>query len=143
MSQSQSGPNNDNKPSILIIDDEPKICVLIKRFLQQSNLFKNVVVADSVSIALMKIRNEDFDLVIVDYNLPDKKGTNFIDIISKSIKYRKVKFILISGYLDNRSMMDVINVGVKNVLVKPFTRLALLKKVCEVLNIKHRNNTKD
>lgn len=127
----------ETKPSVLIIDDEPKICILIKKFLDQSKLFKNVVIAESVSIALMKIRNEDFDLVIVDYNLPDKKGTDFIDIVSKSIKYRKVKFILISGYLDNRSMMDVINVGIKNVLVKPFTRTALIEKICNVMNLKN------
>lgn len=129
-------PSGDNyKPNILIIDDEPKICTLIKLFLDQSHLFKNVVVAESVSIALLKIRNEYFDLVIVDYSLPDKNGTSFIDIVSKSIKYRKVKYLLISGYLDNQAMMDVMNVGVKNVLVKPFTRTALIEKVCEILKL--------
>lgn len=123
------------KPNILIIDDEPKICTLIKLFLDQTHLFKNVVVAESVSIALLKIRNEYFDLVIVDYSLPDKNGTSFIDIVSKSIKYRKVKYLLISGYLDNQAMMDVMNVGVKNVLVKPFSRSALIDKVCEILKM--------
>ena len=125
------------KPSVLVVDDEPKICSLIKRFLDQSHLFRNVVTADTVGIALMKIRNEEFDLVIIDYNLPDKQGTEFIDIVSKSIKHRKMKYLLISGYLDNRSMMDVINVGVKNVLVKPFTRLSLINKVCEIMNLKN------
>lgn len=137
MSSIQKKLIDDAKPSILIIDDEPKICILIQRFLEQSLLFKHVVVANSVSIGLMKIRNEDFDLVIVDYNLPDKKGTDFIDIISKSIKYRKVKFIVISGYLDNKSMLEVINTGVKNVLVKPFTKNTLVDKVCEVLKMKN------
>lgn len=125
-----------HKPNVLIIDDEPKICTLIKLFLDQTHLFKNVVVAESVSIALLKIRNEYFDLVIVDYSLPDKNGTSFIDIVSKSIKYRKVKFLLISGYLDNQAMMDVMNVGVKNVLVKPFSRSSLIQKVCDILKLR-------
>lgn len=123
------------RPSILIIDDEPKICNLIKLFLDRSNRFKSVVTAPTVSIALLKIRNEYFDLVIVDYNLPDKNGTAFIDIMAKSIKYRKMKYLLISGYLDDKAMMDVMQVGVKNVLIKPFTRSALIEKVCKILNV--------
>jgi response regulator of citrate/malate metabolism len=106
-------------------------------FLDQTQLFKNVVVAESVSVALMKIRNDYFDLVIVDYSLPDKNGTSFIDIISKSIKYRKVKFLLISGYLDHQAMMDVLNVGVKNVLVKPFSKTKLIHKTCDILKIEY------
>lgn len=123
------------KPSVLILDDEIKVCALIKKFLELSNLFKNVVVANSVSIAIMKIRNEKFDLVIVDYNLPDKKGTVFIDIISKAEATSQIKFLLISGFLDNKTINEIINLRVSQVLVKPFTRMMLLKKVCDILKI--------
>jgi two-component system, chemotaxis family, chemotaxis protein CheY len=103
---------SSEKPSVLVLDDEEKICQIIRQFLVISGLFKNVVVADTVSIALMKIRNEQFDLIIVDYNLPDKKGTNFIEIVRKSKGYSKVKFLMISGFLDNKTLADVMNSGV-------------------------------
>ena len=131
------------KPSALILDDEDKICKIIQQFLVISGIFKNVVVANSVSIALMKIQNEQFDLIIVDYNLPDKKGTEFIDIIRNSKGYSKVKFLLISGFLDNRTLADVMSAGVKNVLVKPFTRLMLIKKVCEIMREPNPYDTQD
>ncbi|MFG1500925.1 response regulator [Halobacteriovorax sp. XZX-3] len=123
------------KPSILIVDDEDKICFLIKTFLEQTGAFRNIVTADSVSVALLKLRNEDFDLVIIDYKLPDKDGTYFIDIASKSMKYQKMKYLLISGFLDNRSMVSVINSGVTNVLVKPFSRDDLVDKVFNLLKL--------
>ncbi|MCO4794146.1 MAG: response regulator [Bacteriovoracaceae bacterium] len=123
------------KPSVLVLDDEDKICEIIRRFLVSSNMFRNVVVADTVSIALMKIRNEKFDLIIVDYNLPDKKGTHFIDIVSKSFGQSKIKFLLISGFLDNKTMADCVKQGVKHVLVKPFTRMMLMRKVSEILKV--------
>lgn len=123
------------KPSILIVDDEEKICFLIKTFLEQTGAFRNIVTADSVSVALLKLRNEDFDLVVIDYKLPDKDGTYFIDVASKSMKYQKMKYLLISGFLDNRSMVSVINSGISNVLVKPFSRDDLVNKVFEVLKL--------
>ncbi|MFG1481300.1 response regulator [Halobacteriovorax sp. HFRX-2_2] len=123
------------KPSILIVDDEEKICFLIKTFLEQTGAFRNIVTADTVSVALLKLRNEEFDLVIIDYKLPDKDGTYFIDIASKSMKYQKMKYLLISGFLDNRSMVSVINSGVTNVLVKPFSRDDLVDKVFNLLKL--------
>lgn len=124
-----------DKLSVLIIDDEIKICLLIKTFLEQTKLFKNIVVAESITVGMLKLRNQDFDLVIVDYKLPDKEGTYLVDLAKKSLKLRKLKFILISGYLDNRSMISVINAGIKNVLVKPFSRDDLIAKVLSTLKL--------
>lgn len=118
-----------DKVSVLIIDDEVKICLLIKTFLEQTKLFKNIVIAESITVGMLKLRNQDFDLVIVDYRLPDKEGTYLVDLAKKSLKLRRLKFILISGYLDNRSMISVINAGIKHVLVKPFSRDDLISKV--------------
>ena len=124
---------DSNKPSVLIVDDEEKICLLIKTFLMQTRKFRNIVIAESVSVALLKLRNEKFDLVIIDYNLPDKDGTSLVELTTKSLQFRNLKYLMISGYLDSKSMMKVINTGVKDVLVKPFTRDALIKKVSGVL----------
>lgn len=136
MAMSPASPPLAKKPSVLIVDDEEKICFLIKTFLEQTGAFKNIVTADTVSVALLKLRNEDFDLIIIDYKLPDKDGTYFIDVASKSMKYQKMKYLLISGFLDNRSMVSVINSGVTNVLVKPFSRDDLIDKVYSLLKIK-------
>ena len=78
------------------------------------------MVAHSVSVALMKLRNEKFDLVIVDFNLPDKLGTEFIEIVTKSTGFRNLKFILISGMLDDKTIVKVMSMGVSKILVKTF-----------------------
>ncbi len=126
---------DSEKPAVLIIDDEVKICLLIKTFLEQTKLFRNVVVAENASIGMLKLRNDEFDLVIVDFQLPDKEGTYLVEMAKKSLKFRKLKFLLISGYLDNRSMINVINSGIKHVLVKPFSRDDLISKVLQILKL--------
>ena len=126
------------RPSILVLDDELKICLIIKKILELSSLFNNIVVAHTVSIALLKIQNEKFDLVIVDYNLPDKKGTEFIDMVSRTRETSKIKFLLISGYLDNKTISEIINLRISQVLVKPFSMVMLLNKVCEILKIEKK-----
>lgn len=126
-----------NRPNILIVDDEEKICILIKAFLEKTNLFGNIVIATSVTVGLMKYRNENFDLVIVDYNMPNKNGVEFVDMITNSISGKKTRVLLISGYLDHQAMSKAVSKGIRNILVKPFNRLALVDKVMAILKMQN------
>lgn len=134
-------PIPPEKPNILVVDDEPQICDLIKLFLDQTSLFGNIVTANSASLALQKIQNQDFDLVIIDYYMPKKKGTDFIQTVRRMIKYRNLKILLISGYLSKANFGKVVNVGVKEVLVKPFNRDKLVKAVCKMLKIPFKSRS--
>ena len=121
--------------NVLVLDDEEKICSLIKVFLETSFNFKSIVVATTVVQANQKLINQDFDLLITDHVLPGKLGIDFIKNLRQSVKFNRLKVILISGYLQQEDVLRAIGVGVRNVLVKPFTRQQLIQQVNEVLKI--------
>lgn len=122
----------DITPKVLIVDDDPKICQIVKTFLDRSGAFASVVTAESVSIALLKIRNEEFDLIIVDYQMPNKLGTHLVELVNNSLMSKKPKFLLISGFLDQRAMGQALQLGIRHVLVKPFNRSKLLDKIFDI-----------
>ncbi|MCK5882835.1 MAG: response regulator [Bacteriovoracaceae bacterium] len=122
----------DQSLRVLIVDDDPKICKILTTFLERTNRFENIVTAENVSIALLKIRNEEFDLIIVDYQMPNKKGTDLIEMVNNSLLSKRPKFLLISGFLDQNAVGHALQLGVKNILVKPFNRSKLLDKIYEV-----------
>lgn len=122
----------DLQPKILIVDDDPKICQIVKTFLDRSGVFASVVTAESVSIALLKIRNEEFDLIIVDYQMPNKLGTHLVELVNNSLMSKKPRFLLISGFLDQRAMGQALLLGIRHILVKPFNRSKLLDKIYEI-----------
>lgn len=122
--------------NVLVIDDEEKICELIKFFLESSFNFNSIVIAPSVVQAQQKLINQEFDLLITDHVLPGKMGVDFIKQLRQSVKYNRMKVILISGYLQQEDVLDAIQCGVKNVVVKPFTRQQLVQHVADVLKIK-------
>ena len=129
---------HDKKPNILIIDDEENICRLIKIFLDQTMLFNKVEISLSVSVALLKIKNENFDLIITDYKMSHKTGLEFIEMMTNNFKFRKIRFIIISGYLDNEVLARFIKLKIKHILVKPFARAKLIKTVCDALDIEYK-----
>lgn len=126
---------NTSEMNILVVDDEEKICELIKIFLESSFNFRSIVTAPNAAQAMQKFANQEFDLVIVDHVMPGKAGIEFIEQLKNSVKYNKIKIILISGYLQQDDVLTAIKSNVKNIIVKPFTRQQLVAQVSEVLKI--------
>ena len=108
-----------NQVNVLVVDDDEKVCRLIKTFLEEIPVFNNVTTATNVSMALLKLKNDDFHLIITDYNMPNKTGSEFINLLKMNYKTKKIKILLISGYLNNSTIKDVIDSGAKNILIKP------------------------
>ncbi|ATH08912.1 response regulator [Halobacteriovorax marinus] len=123
------------KFSVLVIDDEEKICKIIKIFLDMSSRFSNVVLAKDALEGMMKLNNQEFDLIIVDKSMPNRTGLEFIENLKKSFKLGKVKVLLISGCLTKEETLFAMKLGVKNILVKPFNRQKLMEKIGTILDI--------
>ncbi len=121
--------------NVMVVDDEEKICELIKIFLESTFDFRSVVTAPNAIQATQKILNQEFDLLIIDHVMPGKLGIEFIQHIRTSVKFNKMKIILISGYLQQEDVLSAIQLGVKNIIVKPFTRQQIVSQVSELLKI--------
>ncbi len=121
--------------NILVVDDEEKICELIKIFLETAFPFHSVVTAPNAVQATQKFLNQEFDLIIVDHVMPGKRGTEFIQHLRDSMKFSRMKIILISGYLQQEDVQNAIEMGVKNIIVKPFTKQQIVSQVADLLDI--------
>src|SRR5690606_27895998 len=126
--------------NVMVVDDEEKICELIKIFLESAYPFHSVVAAPNTTMATQKFLNQEFDLLIIDHVLPGKAGLEYVEHLRNSVKFNKTKIILISGYLQQEDVLKAIQLGVKHIVVKPFTRQQLLNQVADILKIEIGGN---
>lgn len=128
--------SESKKLSVLIVDDEQHICDLIEVMLKSFNIFASIVSSTSSTLALQKLRNQEFDLLVIDNQMPDKDGLHVIETLNMGISTRKHRIIFMSGAMQSDHALKAINMGVKTFLVKPFTRQNLLKAVVKALGKK-------
>ena len=121
--------------NVLVVDDEEKICELIKIFLESAFPFHSVVAAPNSTMATQKFLNQEFDLLIIDHVLPGKAGVEYIEHLRSSVRFNKLKIILISGYLQQEDVLTAIQHGIKHIVVKPFTRQQLVTQVADILKL--------
>mgnify|MGYP002084075540 CR=1 FL=1 len=101
---------------VLIADDDS-----VSRGVVASKLFKLAVVVEAEDgvAALQHIREQHFDLVIVDLDMPGLGGLDLIKIIRGYPECRHIPIIVLTGD-DNRATFDeVLRAGATSFLNKP------------------------
>lgn len=120
--------------TILVIDDEKQILEYIEAVL--SPLGYNLITATSEKEAMEKLKNfaGKINLLLTDVVLPGKSGPE----IAKEMVFMKpdIKVLFMSGYPDEKLQVSEILQGKVNFMGKPFTPVALARKVREILDKK-------
>lgn len=115
--------------SILILDDDVDFNSLLTDIFTQADY--DVFSEQDPQRALEIFKNESFDLVVTDQKMPNLSGAEFMRKI-KSIR-SDVPVIMVSGYLDNETIRDLIKEGVGGVFLKPLNVFSLLKRTSELI----------
>ncbi len=111
--------------SILVVDDERNITELLKDILEDEGY--DVDVAYSLKEAKEKIKNNIFDIALIDVWLPDGEGLNLIPFIKKQTP--KTKIIMISGHANIPVAVKALKEGAYDFLEKPISIDSLLSTV--------------
>ena len=105
---------SDSK-KILIVDDHKGTRNTLSMILTQHGF--DVTSSDSLKSAQNKIKNEVFNLAIIDVILPDGDGLDLIIPLKKSSE--KLPIIIMSGNANLKNTLSALNLGVTNYLLKP------------------------
>ncbi len=109
---------------ILIIEDDKSIAELQKDYLEMSGF--DVVCAHDGTTGLLLLKNQTFDLVILDLMLPQKDGFSILEEISES---KKAPVLIVSAKTDEMFKIKGLNLGADDYITKPFGMGELVARV--------------
>jgi excisionase family DNA binding protein len=130
--------NHPTQPTVLVVDDDPAIQTLFKKFLRKAGLGRLVVGsgADAVAIA----RRQKFEMVFLDLQLPDIPG----DEVYAQLKELQpdLPIVVITGYPDGELLSKIFSTGPVTVIQKPL-KFELLNQAVKQLGHKGAGDSKD
>ncbi|MBI9057861.1 sigma-54 dependent transcriptional regulator [Labilibaculum sp. DW002] len=100
---------------ILIIDDDPTICLMLQGLLKRKGFDADTVF--SAGEALKRLENIQFDLVLSDFRLPDFDGLELLQKIKAM--HPHVPVIIMTSYADIRTAVNAIKMGAYEYVTKP------------------------
>jgi len=122
----------DMNMNILIVDDYKTMLRIIRNLLKQLG-FNNVDEATDGSMALQKLRDKDYGLVISDWNMEPMTGIQLLREVRADAKLKALPFIMITAESKTEKVVAAKAAGVSNYIVKPFNADTLKKKIEAVL----------
>jgi two-component system phosphate regulon response regulator PhoB len=111
---------------ILVIEDDPVISAILDRFLSHAG--HAVQVVHLLSAGREVLESRDVDLILLDLNLPDGSGLEFLRALRQDMQ-RKTPVLVLSGMRQEDHIVRGLRLGADDYLTKPFSPLELVARV--------------
>lgn len=108
---------NNKILKVLIVEDQKAIILFLKEILSKSkDRVYEIESAETISSALAKLDASDFNIILLDLNLPDSTNLETLGTINR--KKPSIPIIVITGAYGNETGAMVIANGAQDYLVK-------------------------
>ncbi len=122
----------DTSIKVLVVDDFATMRRILKNILKQLG-FKNIVEADDGTTAWEVLEAQSVDLIISDWNMPKMTGLDLLKKVRASSDYAKLPFLMVTAEAQKENVIQAVQAGVSNYVVKPFTAEGIYDKLSKIL----------
>ncbi len=130
--------NPDDKPKILIVEDNPEMNAYLKSILCKQ--YNCDVAFDGIE-GLQKIQTRKFSLIISDIMMPQLDGIELKQRINSLPNYKIIPFVFITARSQLENKVESYRLGIDDYITKPFEKEELIARIEKLLaNGKARNN---
>jgi two-component system chemotaxis response regulator CheY len=113
---------------VLVVDDMMSMRNIVKRALREIG-YQNIHDAMDGEEALEKLKSGGFGLVLLDWNMPVMSGIELLRTIRADPALKAIPVLMITAEAKMDNIMEAVQAGVSDYLVKPFSEQALQEKL--------------
>lgn len=123
----------DPNMKILVVDDMSTMRRIVKNILKQLG-FLNMEEAENGQEALAKLRADNYGFVVSDWNMPVMPGIEMLRAIRADEKLKHIPVLMVTAEAQKENLIEAIQAGVNNYIVKPFTAETMQEKIGKIFN---------
>ena len=122
-------------PRILVVDDEPDICQMVRRYAEHDG-YETISVSDGTeAVALCK--KQDFDIIIMDAMMPEMDGFTATRRIREN---KDIPVLMLTARGSEYDKLYGFEVGVDDYVTKPFSPRELMARINVIIRRHGKDN---
>lgn len=126
--------------SILIVDDDDDVINYMKTLLRKNGYLNIHAESDGVKavdyVEQSYMENKKIDVILADWEMPELDGIHFLDYLKRNADFNDIPFVMVTADSDRVHVVEAINHGVSQYLIKPFDEKKLMSKINQVMKRK-------
>mgnify|MGYP000530727699 CR=1 FL=1 len=124
---------NKSRGRVIVVDDDPAICELIKSALETNGFMAEVCEnEDDVKIAIGS-RDGLPDAILMDASMPGVDGISLCRHIKQNPATAAIPIMIVSAYDDDKTRHDALLFGADDFVAKPFEVKTLIEKIAALI----------
>jgi two-component system chemotaxis response regulator CheY len=121
----------DLNTKFLVVDDFSTMRRILRNLLKNIG-YLNVDEAEDGHSALLKLRREDFDFIITDWNMAGMDGLQLLKEVRSDEKLSKLPVLMVTAEAKKENIIAAAQAGASGYIVKPFTAATLDEKITKI-----------
>lgn len=116
----------DDSMRIAVLDDEPDARAFVIQSLMEAGHF--CYEFQNARTLITKLRQDTFDLLIIDWNMPDKSGVEIITWMRENMEH-PVPSLLLTNRNNDEDIVTGLNAGADDYVIKPVQPQVLIARI--------------
>lgn len=87
------------------------------------------------ALEILESMEEKIDLILLDWNMPNMDGLTFLKKIKQDDRFSAIPVIMVTTEVDRNRVIEAIQEGARNYVMKPFSQEDLIAKIMESLGL--------
>ena len=113
---------------VLVIDDSKAIRLILAKILQDIG-YHVIDAADGLEALKLLKEQENVDLVLVDWNMPEMNGLEFVLEVRKDPAHNDTRLMMVTTETEMGQVVKALEAGANEYVMKPFTRETITEKL--------------
>ena len=118
--------------TVMVVDDSRIMRNIVKNTFEQLRIPVHFLEAEDGAKALQVLFGNKVDLVLLDWNMPNLSGIEFLRQVRSMDKYRTVPIIMVTSESSKLSVVEAVKAGVTAYITKPFTDKNFMEKLSQI-----------
>ena len=116
----------------LIVDDFSTMRRIVRGLLKEMGC-NNAEEAEDGAVALQMLKNQKYDFVVSDINMPNMNGFDLLKAVKADDSLRSIPVLMVTAEARKEDIVLAAQSGAAGYIVKPFTKATLEEKVQKIL----------
>ncbi len=122
-------PMSEKTKKVLLVDDQDPLRVMTRILLERRFPHAQFDEASDGAVALDRMVNHRYDLVISDWKMPNISGYDLLLWLRDNPLTKNIPFFMVTSVNDERLISKAVAAGANDYIIKPFAAEVLLDKV--------------
>lgn len=116
----------------LVVDDSSTMRRILRNSLKAVG-FDDTLEAENGESALARLQTDKVDFVITDWNMPVMNGIELVAAMRNNAALKATPVLMVTTMAEKENILQAMQAGVTNYVVKPFDAATLKKKIDQIL----------